>query len=422
MKKFYLCFGVALISAMSIYAANERIVVIDEGTWQADNARLTLFEDGAIVSNQWFKDCNGVKLGDTPTDIIRVTDNLYAIALNTPNLIQLIDAAGKSQGEIIDIPNVRKLASDDEYIYATSYAHECITSEGKKQFTKGFVAKINPNTHEILSACEVGYEPEGIAYRNGYLYIGNSGGYAFTEDHDFETTISIVDTETMVLKQTIDTGCKNLYGEISVAGKYLCLNASGDYATTSAAGIVVDTEKALNDPENSFVTFPYPVTYNTPTSDGLFYTLGTQFSYATNTNEVTCLTINPEKLMQTKGEEGLEKSLPGTLASDIEAMAAPYDIYCNPYSGIIYATDADNYTSAGKLYQWTSEGKLNGVYTTYINPGHIIALPGSDSGVDEILNAEAENSDCIYDILGRKVSNPAAGNIYIKNGKKFIYR
>ncbi|MDE6558517.1 MAG: hypothetical protein K2K29_01350, partial [Muribaculaceae bacterium] len=313
MKKIAVFLTFGLMSGLSIHAANEKIIVIDEGTWQSDNARLTLFEDGKIVSNQWFRDCNGFKLGDTPTDIINVKDNLIAISLNTPNMIQLIDAAGKSVGVIEDIPNVRKLASDGEFIYATSYAHACTTTEGEKEFTKGFVAKIDPSTLKIISACEVGYEPEGIVYRDGYLYVGNSGGYSFQEDHDFESILSVVDAKSMTLKKNVDTGCKNLYGNISSAGKYLCINAAGDYASSPASGIILDTEKILTDSADAFVVIPNPVTYSTSTPDGLFYVVGSQYSYSTNKNEYTFLTLDPEKIIESSGKDGVTTTLPGTM-------------------------------------------------------------------------------------------------------------
>lgn len=42
------------------------------------------------------------------------------------------------------------------------------------------------------------------------------------------------------------------------------------------------------------------------------------------------------------------------------------------------------------------------------------------SGVNEIFNSEDITSDAVYDVLGRKVSNPIPGHLYIKQGKKFI--
>ena len=73
--------------------ANERIILLNEGLWQSDNGRISYFEDGHIVSNQWFMDVNGNKLGDTPNDIIRVNDNPIAIAVNWSNIVQFITPA-----------------------------------------------------------------------------------------------------------------------------------------------------------------------------------------------------------------------------------------------------------------------------------------------------------------------------------------
>ena len=49
----------------------EKILILNEGNWQADNGKLTYFEDDHVVSNEWFREKNGYKLGDTPNDIIQ---------------------------------------------------------------------------------------------------------------------------------------------------------------------------------------------------------------------------------------------------------------------------------------------------------------------------------------------------------------
>ena len=106
----------AIISFLCLLAvsiqAQERIILLDEGMWQADNGRLTYFENGAVVSNQWFRDVNGSKLGDTPNDIIQVNENLIAIAINWSNVVQFITPEGKAVAATEDIPNNRKLCTD----------------------------------------------------------------------------------------------------------------------------------------------------------------------------------------------------------------------------------------------------------------------------------------------------------------------
>lgn len=75
-------------------SAQEKLIVLNEGVWQADNGRLSYFENGTIVSNQWYRDKNGTKLGDTPNDIIQINDNLIAIALNWSNIVQFMTPRG----------------------------------------------------------------------------------------------------------------------------------------------------------------------------------------------------------------------------------------------------------------------------------------------------------------------------------------
>ena len=156
---------------LSFSAAQESIILLNEGNWQADNGRISYFEDGRVVSNQWFRDKNGFKLGDTPNDIIQINDNLIAIALNWSNIIQFISTDGTAVAATEDVPNNRKLCTDGRYVYVSSYGHECGTVQGMKYFEKGYVAKIDTQGgYRVVAATEVGFEPEGIALYRGHLF------------------------------------------------------------------------------------------------------------------------------------------------------------------------------------------------------------------------------------------------------------
>jgi DNA-binding beta-propeller fold protein YncE len=353
----------------------ERIIVCNEGLWQADNGCLTYFEDGKVISNQWFREKNGYKLGDTPNDIIQVNDNLIAIAINWSNIVQFISPDGKAVAATEAIPNNRRLCTDGNFVYVTSYGHECETVNGTKYFDKGFVAKIDISSFKVVATCEVGYEPEGIALYKGHLFVANTGGYAEQEsDHEYETTVSIIDAATMTFEKNIDTHVPNLYGEMSQSNRYLCINSPGDYYETPPCGLVFDCEKALTN-ENCFVVFNYPATYNTTTLDGKFLAIGSAFSYVTGEYEFSHLTIDPRLMIESNGQNGLEQTLPGTLKATFTNMEQPYGIYVNPYTGYIYGTDAGSFEGAGYLYQWLPNGELLGKHRVYINPGHFLALP-----------------------------------------------
>lgn len=406
--------------------AQERLILLNEGMWQADNGRVSYFEDGSILSNQWFREKNGYKIGDTPNDIIQVNEDLIAIAINWSNIVQFIRPDGTAVAATEDIPNNRRLCSDGRYVYVSSYGHECETIDGTVYFDKGYVAKIDISNFKVVATCEVGYEPEGIALYKGRLFVANSGGYSGVgEDHEFETTVSIINATTMTVEKTIDTGVPNLYGEMSQSDRYLCINSPGDYYEIPPCGLIFDCEKALQD-EKCFVVFNYPVTYNTTTLDGKFFAIGSAFSYLTGQYEFSQLTINPETVMQTDGESGFEESLPGTLQADFANMMQPYGIYVNPYTGYIYGTDAGSFDGSGSLYQWSPEGELLGTHQVYINPGHFLALPPDDwaNGIKDLKTPkDSKDPKGFYDLSGRKMPLPIKGRsgIYIKLGKKTWY-
>ena len=404
--------------------AQEKLIIVNEGMWQTDNGRLSYFENGTVVSNQWFRDRNNYRLGDTPNDIIQVRENLIAIAVNWSNIVQFITTDGFAYYAVGDIPNNRKLCSDGRYVYVTSYGHECLTTSGYRYFTKGFVAKIDTYSFKVVDACEVGYEPEGIALYKGHLFIANTGGYAEQEyDHGYETTVSIVNAATMQLEKNVNTYVPNLYGKMSQSGRYLCINSPGDYYETPACGLIFDCEKALSS-NDCFVKFNFPATYNTTTLDGNFLVVGSAFSYITGEYEFSYHTINPMTVIKTRGQSGVSQSLPGAMSSDLANMSQPYGIYVNPYSGYIYGTDAGSFEGAGYLYQWSPWGYLQGTHKVYINPGHFLALPpeGYWTGINETTNDKSSNSEW-FDLQGRDIdkSQMRRGNIYIRGGKKILY-
>lgn len=423
MKRLLLIFMI-LAAAGHIASAQEKIILLNEGNWQSDNGKMTYFENGKVVSNQWFRDNNKSKLGDTPNDIIQINDNLIAIAINWSNIVQFITPQGKAVAATEEVPNNRKLATDGKYVYVSSYGHECGTVNGFKYFEKGYVAKIDVKTFRVVDAVEVGYEPEGIAYYNGYLFVANTGGYSFQEAHDYETTVSIIDAASMKVIKNIDTGQINLYGKMSQSGKYLCINSPGDYYNILAATIIFDCEAALKGDEKVFTKLEYAATYNTTARNGKFFAIGSRYSYITNEYKFNYIIIDPALVMQSDGAEGVTEDFPGTVLKDINSMQMPYAIYINPYTGYIYATDAGGFVEAGTLMQWTPEGKLMGNHRVYINPGHLLALPpdGHFTGIRNVERSITATESKTYDIMGREITHPRRGEIVIKNGNKTILK
>ena len=338
----------------------ENLIICNEGNWQSDNGQLSYYDGTAgVLTNKWFRQVNGSKLGDTPNDIVQVNDTLIAIAVNWSNIIQYIHPDGTACGATENVPNNRRMCADGNYLYITSYAHKC----GNQTFEKGYVAKIDVKTKQVVATCEVGWEPEGVRLYEGKLYVANTGGYAFSENHAYETTVQVVDAETMKSVKTIDTGCINLYGEMSQAGQYLCINSCGDYYDVKPKTVIVDCKT------DKVSTFDFPCTYNT-TDGKLFYTVGSEFSYNTGAYVYQIKTINPET------KEVKDGIFCEAITQKIKEITSPYELYISPYTQNVYFTDAGSYASAGYLYGYTKEGEeLFVKQKVYINPAHILALP-----------------------------------------------
>ena len=407
-------------SCMALNAtAQEKIILVNEGLWQNDNGRLTYFDNGTVVSNKWFSDVNGTKLGDTPNDIIQIDDDIIAITLSMSNLIQFIDSQGNAIGAIDDIPDPRKMASDGSYLYVTSYAHDLGQTQ---KFEKGYVAKIDVKTLSVVDAVEVGYEPEGIVLYDGHLFIANTGGYSFQENHDYESTVSIVDAATMTVVRTIDTHQKNLYKKVSLSGRYMLVNSPGDYYSIKPASIIVDCRAALDSAPDvdCYRLLDIYATYNCTAKDGRFYAVGSEYSFLTDSYEYNYSVVDPSEVFN--GFGGVYEQLPGSVSDDLKSMTTPYGIYVNPYTGYIYATDAGSYGSAGTLYQWSPQGSLLSTHKVYINPGHFLALPPDghfNSIADCIVDKDSENAP-VYNLQGIRVATLIPGQIYIRRGHKFV--
>ncbi len=335
-------------------ASSDSLIILCEGLWGMDNSSLSLLDHGTLT-NRWFQQQNpGRKLGDTGNDILQVNDTLIAISVNWSNIIQYINLDGRAVAATENIPNNRRLATDNQgYLYCTSYAEH------------GYVAKVDLRTKQIVDTCHVGYEPEGIAYYDGRLYIANTGGYSTqTKDHGYEQTISVVDAQTMRELKRIDTGCINLYGTVSQWGEYLCVNSAGNYYSITPRTIV------LNMANDEFRVFDFPATYNCAYR-GHFYMIGSAYSYDTGEYTYSMHTID---LPSMTVHEGLGDY---SAAEDaIRQMQSPYALYISPYSGHLYATDARAYATNAYIYDFGRDGKQTGKWLLRgLNPSGLIALP-----------------------------------------------
>ena len=365
MKKTLISLALAVLAAVSCDIATlgpetpkggqagdfNHLYLLNEGGFGSNNASLTMIDASQwTVSLSWYADVNGRALGDTGNDIL-VTEDYIFMTVGGSNLIQKCALDGKAAGQTEAVPSCRKMTTDGEYLYVTSYARN------------GYVAKVDPRGMLVLATCATGYEPEGIAYYGGKLYVANTGGNAWNGSHDYEKTISIIDAATMKEEKRVDTGFVNLYGDFTQnasAPRYILVNASGDYYLNPAGSCIFDCETG-----KVVATYDFPATYSS-SYGSKFYILGSTFSYVTYAYEYSLKTID----MSTGSPVVTDGIVSADVSAEVEGMDAPYGLFFAP-DGEFFITDAGDYTNRGHIYRFSSSGTLLSKSQTGVCPGHI---------------------------------------------------
>lgn len=329
-----------------------QVFILNEGCWGNNNASLSVYDPkNRQITNNLFSETNHKPLGDAGNDII-VTKDYIIVALGSSNIIQFCDHDGKAVAEIEAVPSNRKMVADPsgKFLYVSSYAND------------GSVYKIDLSSFQVKGIAKVGYEPEGIVWYDGQLFVANSGGYAFQGGHDYEDSISIVDPENMVEKRRISTGHINLYGSFLQSEKYpqyILVNSSGDYQEIPASSFIFDCKSCKIKEE-----FSFPATY-TAQHDGNYYILGSSFNYESSQYEYISSSIR----MNPDGRASLEE----WTIRGLGELTAPCGIFMTS-EGELMVGDAADYQSRGSIFHFDHNGELVARETAGVSPAHFVEL------------------------------------------------
>ena len=339
--------------------ASKALYILNEGSMGENNASLSCLNlESGNLCEDLYAPINGTPLGDVANDII-VTEKYMIIAINASNIIEFCSHDGKHIAGIEAVPACRKLAVDpaEKNLFVTSWANG------------GEVVKLDLENFSVKARVKVGYEPEGIAYYNGRLYVANSGGNAYLGDHGYEKSISVVDAASMREIKRVDTGMMNLYGAFVQNDKYpqyLLVNACGDYGANPAGSFIFDCEN-----ERLVESFNFPSTY-AAVHEGIFYTMGSNYDWASNSFNWYIKTININASGSAPGSASVSISdgiISDELTGTIKSLISPYGIHIDN-QGKVYLTDAVDYKNRGLLYRFDKEGRFIDKQIAGVCPGH----------------------------------------------------
>lgn len=156
-----------------------RVYILNEGTFQQNNASITLYDPEGKVSTipDLYYTQNNASLGDTGQDMIKYDNDLYVTVYGS-NYITRLNAAGIEQVRYTftdEQGQPRYMTAEDGKIYVT--------------LSSSNVARLDAKTLKFEKMVKVGNNPEYIIEEDDKLYCLNSGwGY--------DNRLSIIDLKT----------------------------------------------------------------------------------------------------------------------------------------------------------------------------------------------------------------------------------
>lgn len=221
--------GTAVSLPQGIGTNRTKLFVLNEGGMGSNNSTLDFlrFGDGSYVNSAFRKMNPGIAagLGDVGNDIA-VNGREVWIVVNNSGIVEVISAADETEIAAIQVPTPRNITFDSQYAYVTSWAGAHVDGsydqDGNYVVTdssnpKGQVYRIDLSTRKVDGSVEVGYQPEGIAYYDGRLYVANSGGISsqLPPLYAYDSTVSIIDTRSFKVVQTVEVApnLKSVYAD-----------------------------------------------------------------------------------------------------------------------------------------------------------------------------------------------------------------
>ncbi len=325
-----------------------------EGNMGSNKATLDYYDySTGIYSKNIFPKANpslARELGDVGNDLKIYGEKLYAV-INCSHFVEVMDVHSAKHITQISIPNCRYITFSGKYAYVSSYAGPV---EMDPNARKGYVAKIDTTTLEVVAECVVGYQPEEMAVAGNKLYVANSGGYMAP---NYDNTVSVIDLSQFKVVKTITAGinlhrmAKDRFGNIYVSSR-------GDYSSIPSKTFVIST--ATDEVVETLDLLPNS---GMAVCGDSLYVYSAEWSNALSKNIVTYAIYNTAA----RNTDSRNLITDGTEQS----IRTPYGIAVNPATRDFFIADAKDYVTPGTLYCFSKEGRLKWKVTTGDIPSHI---------------------------------------------------
>ena len=318
-------------------AFDKGILVLNQGNFGGGNAGVSFISnDFSTFQNNVFASINPtLALGDTAQDIGFYND-LAFIVVNVSNKIEVVNRYTFAHVASINLGfnNPRYISFCNGKGYVTNWGDGTLA-------TDDFVAIINLENYSVSSTISVVEGPEKMVVKDKTLYVAHLGGFGFGN------SISVIDANTNTVTKTINVGDVPNSLRMENNNLYVLCEGKPSYADAETAGKLVKINMADNTITSTlnFTDLKHPK--NLSIYDGqVFYNIGNQI-FKTNISNIM-LTSSPLLTINS-----------GTISSLYN-----FEVENNS----IFAADAIDYNSSGKVYIYSLNGMLLKTFTVGIAP------------------------------------------------------
>lgn len=343
-------------------AGANRLLVLNEGNFPGPSTLDLLDFRSKTYSANVFGQANPdvtQGIGSTGNELAVAGDRIWAL-MNASNQVVVMDKNSLKVLKILDIQSPRFMASDGTYAYITSYG---AAVWGSAMSQNGLLYRVKLDTYDITSL-EVGPQPEGVAVKDGKIYVANSGGYNALKSK----TVLRIDAASFQQEAIFSAPVSNLK-LLWASGNYLwgtsydTYGPAPDYAIESAAGLY----RMDNDGHNHKVIEGVSPSFATLVGDTLYaFGFGTMHKVSAD-GKVETLTFK-DQVIKVKKESDDEEELSEEISVTLEGLYVS-SACINPASGDIYLSVA-SYTGNSRLicvdkdltFKWELESGLGAAH------------------------------------------------------------
>ncbi|MDW3194160.1 MAG: hypothetical protein R8G66_17435 [Cytophagales bacterium] len=314
--------------------------IVNEGGFGNSNTSLSYFdEENMTISNNVFQAVNGRPLGD----------QTQSMAIFEGEGFIQVQNSGKV--EVIDVEDFTSLATIEDGISSPRYFVGLNISKGYvSDWGDGFsgsVKVIDLDSYTVTKTIETGAGANQMLLVGEQLYVANRGGFGT------DNTVSIIDTNTDEVTSEITVG-DNPIGLVQDAQGALWVLSAGAFAFDAEFNLIVEesTPSSLSKISNNQVEFQLDFPEITFSNAGnLNINSAGNTLYFTYDGEVYRMSVSDTQL---PASGFVEQSL--------------YGFAVDPENGQLIGLQAPDFSAAGNMIFYDSEGNETASYAVGIGP------------------------------------------------------